>query len=324
VKLSENHALAPNAHKRFCHYGVSMQSRGAVSPPGALGIPPLMAVAIASVAVSFVVFLAMVAGAACGSDDPPPGGSDVGFVTPTDTATNTSTATSTTAPENTATATAPATNTPGATTAAPTPTRSSGGGSNTPGPAVTTLPCGNILAPVNKQNRLPENCAPAVATVPEEATDGTYQSLRSDALNAILEMFDAAAKEDVELVVVSSYRSYQTQVQTYQYWVDTLGREQADRTSARPGHSEHQLGTTADVSAEVVGFDLTESFGDTKEGRWLADNSWRYGFVISYPAGKESVTGYAYEPWHIRFIGKGEAASVHNSGRTLHEYLLGR
>lgn len=146
--------------------------------------------------------------------------------------------------------------------------------------------------------------------------------MRPDAAQAMIEMLAAAAKEGQLMSVVSGYRSYDTQVAIYNGYVQSIGQEETDRTSARPGHSEHQLGTTADVSSQSVGFDLLESFGNTSEGRWLAANSWRYGFIISYPAGKESVTGYAYEPWHVRFVGKDVAANVKSSGLTLHEFLL--
>jgi D-alanyl-D-alanine carboxypeptidase len=92
--------------------------------------------------------------------------------------------------------------------------------------------------------------------------------------------------------------------------------------SARPGHSEHQLGTTADISNADVGYRLTEEFGETPAGRWLAENAWRYGFVLSYPEGAEAVTGYKYEPWHFRWVGEAAAAAVRDSGLTLHEWLL--
>ena len=99
------------------------------------------------------------------------------------------------------------------------------------------------------------------------------------------------------------------------------GPSSTGSTSARPGHSEHQLGTTADLTSANVGFQLSEGFGDTPEGAWVRENSWKYGFIISYPAGTEGITGYAYEPWHIRYVGEATAADVHASGLTLHEYL---
>ena len=100
--------------------------------------------------------------------------------------------------------------------------------------------------------------------------------------------------------------------------------EQALRQSARPGHSEHQMGTTMDITSPSVGNDLVSAFGDTPEGKWLAANAHTFGFVMSYPPGKEATTGYIYEPWHFRYVGKAEAAAVRASGLTLHEYLLKR
>ncbi len=131
----------------------------------------------------------------------------------------------------------------------------------------------------------------------------------------------AAAKQEkgFELYVNSGYRSYLEQVSTYNYWVQTNGQAYADRTSARPGHSEHQLGTTADVAAR--GLEL-EAFSGTPEAAWIAANSYKYGFIVSYPDGKEAITGYAPEPWHIRYVGKDVAQQVKDSGLTLHEFLL--
>ncbi|GAB4332901.1 MAG: hypothetical protein Kow0010_18970 [Dehalococcoidia bacterium] len=201
-------------------------------------------------------------------------------------------------------------------TATPTPATGPGGGS------LVTVACGDPLAPLDKQHRLPANCVPAdLVTVPGAYSSGGHQ-LTAATVDALVEMLDAAAAEGHVMVVVSAYRSYAQQEATYNWHVDTFGQAYADRVSARPGHSEHQLGTTADLSSASVGYELTEAFGDTPEGLWLAENSWKFGFIISYPAGKEHITGYAYEPWHVRYVGKDIAAQVHASGLTLHEFLL--
>jgi LAS superfamily LD-carboxypeptidase LdcB len=121
----------------------------------------------------------------------------------------------------------------------------------------------------------------------------------------------------------SAYRSYSEQAATYAYWVSVLGEEEASRISAKPGHSEHQLGTTVDLTDATVGFDLVESFGTTASGQWLMANAHLYGFALSYPACCEATTGYAYEPWHWRFIGPAHAAAWKASGLTLVEYLRG-
>ena len=106
--------------------------------------------------------------------------------------------------------------------------------------------------------------------------------------------------------------------------MEHIGEEEAARVSAKPGHSEHQLGTTIDFTTPRVDYDLVESFGATPEGQWLAQNAGRFGFVMSYPQDKEQVTGYAYEPWHFRYVGVDVAAAVAESRLTLYEYLLDR
>ncbi|MBI2766351.1 MAG: M15 family metallopeptidase [Chloroflexi bacterium] len=268
-------------------------------------LPPVFVLAIGAFAVSFLVLVAVVAGAACGGD----GGGQ-----PTMGATGTS------SPTGTAQATSSSAATPGESATAE-PTAAGASATSAPG---NFLPCGDIMAPLDKQNSLPENCAPNdLQALPASAAVGG-QFLRAAAKEAILELFAAAEKEGFTLKVVSAYRSYQTQIDTFNFNVQQDGLAQAERTSARAGHSEHQLGTTADVASASVGYQLTESFGATPEGKWLAANSWKYGFIISYPQGSEGITGYAYEPWHIRWIGKSEAQKVKDSGLTLHDYLLKR
>ena len=102
----------------------------------------------------------------------------------------------------------------------------------------------------------------------------------------------------------------------------SVGEAEANRFSARPGYSEHQLGTTIDFTSRRAEFDLTNAFGATPEGQWLDENAVRYGFVMSYPPDKEDITGYVYEPWHFRYVGEEVAAEVRREGITLHEYLL--
>lgn len=279
--------------------------------------------AVATLAVSLAVGVALVVGAACGSENPllPVGsGGAVGTATPTRTPTPTPTPTpGPAATETPVSATVTATSTPS--TGGP---QQPGGGATTPDTAII-LPCGDILVPLDKERRLPADCAPpALQQLPSHLTYNGAQYLRPDAAAAMLDMIAAAAEEGLELYVVSSYRSYQTQVGLYAYWVSVLGEAQASRVSARPGHSEHQLGTTADLSTPSVGPEPSEAFGDTPEGRWVAENSWRFGYIISYPAGKEAITGYAYEPWHVRWVGQAIAADVRASGLTLREYLLAR
>ena len=143
------------------------------------------------------------------------------------------------------------------------------------------------------------------------------ESMRADAAAAMVQLLGAAQAQGVELRIRSSFRSYEEQARTFQFWIDQLGEAQARRESAPPGNSEHQLGTTADVISRSVGWELIEPFGATTEGKWLAAHVAEYGFAISYPPNSEQTTGYVYEPWHVRYIGKACAAEAQASGLIL-------
>ena len=132
---------------------------------------------------------------------------------------------------------------------------------------------------------------------------------------ALNEMIAAAKKEGLTIFMRSGFRSYSYQKDLYNSYVSRDGKAAADRYSARPGHSEHQTGLAFDVNS------LSSGFGTTPEGRWVAKNCWKYGFIIRYPEGKESITGYQYEPWHVRYLGKETAKKVYDSGLCLEEYL---
>lgn len=159
---------------------------------------------------------------------------------------------------------------------------------------------------VNKGRKLPSTYDPG---------------LRSQAAAAMKMMFADAANDGIKLQLLSGYRSYSTQVRTYNGWVSTLGKTEADRQSARPGHSEHQTGLAADLGQVGGSCNLDPCFGDTPTGEWLAKNAHNYGFIIRYRAGKEGLTGYAYEPWHIRFVGKALAAELFKTGQTMEEFF---
>jgi len=179
------------------------------------------------------------------------------------------------------------------------------------------------MAPLNKQDALPADCEPNdLAPIPADRTAYGTQYLRVAARDALLELMEAAAQDGFDLYAVSAYRSYDGQVAAYNSNLAACGYDRAcaDRISAHPGHSEHQLGTTVDVSSPGAGFGL-ETFVGTEDAAWVEANAWKFGFVVSYPAGTEHITGYAYEPWHLRWIGRAEAQRVHESGLTLHEYL---
>jgi len=142
-----------------------------------------------------------------------------------------------------------------------------------------------------------------------------HPGLLSETYDAFLELKLAALNDGIEINFMSGFRSYEEQVEVYANWNEVYPDGSADRVSARPGHSEHQLGLAIDVNS------IEFSFADTPEGLWLAENCWKFGFIIRYKEGTEEITGYMYEPWHIRYLGKELAQDVHFSGLTLEEYL---
>lgn len=147
--------------------------------------------------------------------------------------------------------------------------------------------------------------------VPGDLTSwrGTSHQLRPETATMLDALFDgAAAAGHSGLYVTSAFRSYETQQATFEYWVRTVGRERAELVSARAGHSEHQLGLAADIAGPTCG---GECFGRSAEGKWVAANAHKYGFIIRYPEGGTPVTGYAWEPWHLRYVGPRAAWMMH-------------
>lgn len=142
-----------------------------------------------------------------------------------------------------------------------------------------------------------------------------------EAKNELLKLISDAKDEGISYFIDNGYRSYQTQKYLYQRWVNTLGFEEAERVSARPGYSEHQTGYSFDVVDEYRS--LNTNMGDRLSGKWLSDNAPKYGFIIRYVQNKESITGYSYEPWHIRYVGKSLAEKLYNNGDwlTIEEYF---
>lgn len=144
----------------------------------------------------------------------------------------------------------------------------------------------------------------------------TYDpGLNDEAYRAFLKLQQGAKEAGYSINIISGYRSYETQTRLYNNYVKVYGQAEADTFSARPGTSEHQTGLAMDVGW------IDEAYGDTPSGKWLAANCYKYGFIIRYPKGKESITGYVYEPWHIRYLGEENAKKVYESGLTLEEYL---
>ncbi len=181
-----------------------------------------------------------------------------------------------------------------------------------------------LLRVVDKERGLPADYAPSdLQAIGDQWSAPGYaaQSMRDAAAGPIAQMLAAADAQGVTLRIRSSFRSYSTQQATFQFWINQLGEAQARRESAPPGNSEHQLGTTADVIGPSVGWELISSFGDTTEGQWIAQHAAEYGFAISYPRDGEAITGYIYEPWHVRYVGKPCAAEWQSSGLTLVRFL---
>jgi LAS superfamily LD-carboxypeptidase LdcB len=146
--------------------------------------------------------------------------------------------------------------------------------------------------------------------------------MRKEAAEAEAEMTAAAAEDGIYLQFSSAYRSEEYQSELYWGYVASDGQEAADTYSSRPGYSDHQTGLAADF-VENGSSDFTAGFENTESGKWLYEHAWEYGFVIRYPKGKDEITGYTYEPWHYRYIGKDWAAKLHavSPDETIEEYF---
>lgn len=178
---------------------------------------------------------------------------------------------------------------------------------------------------VNKQRALPADYIPADLVEPnvpfpfDEKVE--KRMLRAEAAAALEKLFAKAKEQGIELYAVSGYRSYRTQKSLFETYVKTQGAEHAAAYSAVPGKSEHQTGLAMDVSGADAKTRLEESFADTPEGQWVAANCAEFGFIIRYVKGKEEITGYAYEPWHLRYVGKEMAQEITSQGITLEDYF---
>lgn len=176
---------------------------------------------------------------------------------------------------------------------------------------------------VNKKRPLsPMTYAPSdLVSVPVPYT--WQPKLRASASSAVTAMFAAfTAQTGQRLQSQSAYRSYATQADTYMQDVRTMGQKAADLSTARPGYSEHQTGLAIDVGAVGGACSFSGCFASTAHGRWLATNAWRYGFILRYPADKTGITGYGFEPWHFRYVGKELAAEMQRTHvTTLEEFF---
>ena len=183
----------------------------------------------------------------------------------------------------------------------------------------------DILILVNKQNRAPAVpvtlVKPDVTPTRESVAENIY--MRPEAASALEALFEGAAEAGLTLYATSGYRSYSTQKAVFDRKAAERGEQAANRSVAKPGYSEHQTGLAMDIEGETtLGTGLTEAFGESPEGIWVAEHCHEYGFIIRYPKDKTNITGYIYEPWHIRYVGVEAATEITELGVTFEEYIL--
>ncbi len=178
---------------------------------------------------------------------------------------------------------------------------------------------------VNKHNKLPDGYVPPDLVTPDVSlrlsAGASEMKLRQTAATAIKQMFNAAKAQGQNLLVASAYRSQASQKALHDLYVAQKGAAAADTDSARAGYSEHQTGWGVDVGRADYKCQIDPCFANTTEGAWVAANSYKYGFVVRYLPGKQSITGYVYEPWHLRYVGTELAQQVQTSGQTLEEFF---
>lgn len=180
----------------------------------------------------------------------------------------------------------------------------------------------NSYENVNRRISVPKDYIPSdLIRLPRSVRTAGVMCLSREPARRLDEMFKAAATDQIDLAVFSAYRSSETQALLTEYYLRTLG--QAGLAGiAEAGHSEHQLGTTVDLSGKSINYaGPSNAFGTAKEGLWLAQNSYKFGFILSYPKGRQQDTGYIYEPWHFRYLGIDTARDVFEEKMTIQEYL---
>lgn len=178
---------------------------------------------------------------------------------------------------------------------------------------------------VNKKRPLPDGYAPSDLIIPDVSlrVPGNETMQVSKQIQPSLEsLFQAMRVQGYSMYLSSGYRSYNYQTNLYNTYVAKDGQAAADRYSAKPGTSEHQTGMAFDIGRTDGKCELEICFGDTPEGKWIKEHAHEYGFIIRYPsADKESITGYQYEPWHLRYVGVELATELHNTGQTMEEFF---
>ena len=173
----------------------------------------------------------------------------------------------------------------------------------------------NVL--VNKNNKLDNNYIPHDLELIDKFFSSKNIYLRKVAKKNFENMCKEAKKNNLSIIAISGYRSYEYQKELYNNYVKEKGGIEADMCSARAGHSEHQTGLAIDISDNSLDY---SNFGSSKEYIWIINNAYKYGFILRYPKDKEYLTGYKSEPWHIRYIGKNIAKYIFDNNITLEEY----
>ncbi len=185
----------------------------------------------------------------------------------------------------------------------------------------------STLVLVNKTHKLPDGYIPPNLVVPDVPFAYHVNSpiekmhMQKPAAVALEQLFNQAKKDGIILYAQSGYRSYKRQKVIFASNVEKMGEAKASVISAHPGTSEHQTGLAMDLSSADVGDQLIQDFGETKEGKWVAAHAAQFGFIVRYPKGKQSVTGYEYEPWHLRYVGVKAAKYIHDHNITLEAYI---
>lgn len=183
----------------------------------------------------------------------------------------------------------------------------------------------SIAVLVNKTYGLSESYEPSdlvKVDIPFVYQDDSVHSLRQVAADAIIDMFEASKADGIELAGVSGYRSHAIQRMLYDKYVARDGEEAANKYSAKPGHSEHSTGLAMDVAGISGRCAANNCFAGTEEAIWVADHAHEFGFIIRYPLGKEDITGYQYEPWHLRYVGVELAYLLYENDWTMEEFFL--
>jgi zinc D-Ala-D-Ala carboxypeptidase len=176
---------------------------------------------------------------------------------------------------------------------------------------------------IDSSYALPADFAPGDLLEVNQAGFDSRDRVRSFVIGDLAALGEAAEANGTPIVVISAYRSYDYQANLFAHRAEEVGDAEAALRTARPGHSEHQLGTAIDV-LDPGGGDLTTAFAQTPAGQWVAAHAHEYGFVLSYPDAAQERTCYEFEPWHLRYVGRDIAAEIHESGLTAREWLADR